>query len=110
MRDYYVRRRWSRPLAKLHLIDHASTRRSLLERAAGDNGYFPGLPINCLGGVGHHDRDVQWLLRRNYIRITRVAYGTIWAWDLPAGKRPALRRTRAVITDQGRAALASGRL
>lgn len=110
MRFYHVRRRWAPPLAPLHKISHASTRRTLLERAAGDNGFFPGLPINCEGGVGHHDRDVQWLLRRRYIRITRIAYGTVWAWDLPVGKRAALRRTRGVITDEGRAALQAGRL
>jgi hypothetical protein len=66
-----------------------------------------GLRINALGGVGFYDRDVQWLLKRGYIEVTRVPYGNGWARDLSNPYK--LRRTIARPTEAGRDVLAIGR-
>lgn len=95
---------------RVHKINHRKTRLELLALAARPTppmGIFPGLLINHEGGAGSRDRDILWLLKRGYIRMVRIAYGTGWARDI---SRPApLRRTRAVATDAGRAVVAAGK-
>jgi len=89
-------------------IDHKQTRMELLKKAARIADEFnTGLQINHQGGAGHNNPDIQWLLKRGYIHIKRLAYGSVWAWDLshPA----ALRRTRAFATEKGREAIKRGK-
>lgn len=51
------------------------------------------VPIHCVGGIALRNPDLKYLLRKGWMRIERIIYGTGWARDL-AHPAP-LRRTPA---------------
>lgn len=56
------------------------------------------IACHCIGGISMHDRDLQKLIKRGYMKFIRVPYAKGWGGDYP------LSRTYAVITEKGKAA------